>query len=411
MNIAIFAYSRTGCKTARRICMALPEAETLCYAVPRLAEPGFLPLEKAVYGAAFSEMDALIFVGAAGIAVREIAPYVRDKRTDPAVLGLDERANFVIPLLSGHIGGANALARRLAAALGATAVVTTATDVNGKFSVDTWAAEHGCAISDMGGAKQISAEILEHSVPVCSDFPIQGPLPDGLVLGESGELGIYVGYRCSAPFMHTLRLVPRVLRVGVGCRKGISREAVEAAIQTAFASHDLDLNAVKGVYSIDLKRQEAGLLDACEEHGWSATFYTAEELRAVTGEFTESPFVQGVTGIGNVCERAAMLGAERLLVRKCAGNGVTIAVALPVKITLFSAIIRYFSLPGSAQQHGNRSLSFSCPAVYDSPRKNAAKKAPVSNTSASDARKPSRERTPFCGKHGFVPALEQRPTG
>ena len=119
MNIAIFAYSRTGRKTARRICMALPEAETLCYAVPRLAEPGFLPLEKAVYGAAFSEMDALIFVGAAGIAVREIAPYVRDKRTDPAVLGLDERANFVIPLLSGHIGGANALARRLAAALGA----------------------------------------------------------------------------------------------------------------------------------------------------------------------------------------------------------------------------------------------------------------------------------------------------
>ena len=227
MNIAIFAYSRTGCKTARRICMALPEAETLCYAVPRLAEPGFLPLEKAVYGAAFSEMDALIFVGAAGIAVREIAPYVRDKRTDPAVLGLDERANFVIPLLSGHIGGANALARRLAAALGATAVVTTATDVNGKFSVDTWA-EHGCAISDMGGAKQISAEILEHSVPVCSDFPIQGPLPDGLVLGESGELGIYVGYRCSAPFMHTLRLVPRVLRVesaaGRASRGKLSRQ-------------------------------------------------------------------------------------------------------------------------------------------------------------------------------------------
>ena len=146
-------------------------------------------------------------------------------------------------------------------------------------------------------------------------------------MGESGELGIYVGYRCSAPFMHTLRLVPRVLRVGVGCRKGISREAVEAAIQTAFASHDLDLNAVKGVYSIDLKRQEAGLLAACEGHGWSATFYTAEELRAVTGEFTESPFVQGVTGIGNVCERAAMLGAERLLVRKGAGNGVTIAVS------------------------------------------------------------------------------------
>ena len=325
MNIAIFAYSRTGCKTARRICMALPEAEMLCYAVPRLAEPGFLPLEKAVYGAAFSEMDALIFVGAAGIAVREIAPYVRDKRTDPAVLGLDERANFVIPLLSGHIGGANALARRLAAALGATAVVTTATDVNGKFSVDTWATERGCAISDMGLAKAVSAEILEHSVPFCSDFPIQGPLPDGLVLGESGELGIYVGYRCSAPFMHTLRLVPRVLRVG--CRRGISREAVEEAIGKVFAENRLDPAAILGVFSIDLKEHEPGLLAACAAHGWPAHFYSASQLQAVPGEFTGSDFVRAVTGVENVCERAAFLDAERLLVKKTACDGVTVAVA------------------------------------------------------------------------------------
>ena len=327
MNIAIFAYSRTGCKTARRICMALPEAETLCYAVPRLAEPGFLPLEKAVYGAAFSEMDALIFVGAAGIAVREIAPYVRDKRTDPAVLGLDERANFVIPLLSGHIGGANALARRLAAALGATAVVTTATDVNGKFSVDTWATEHGCAISDMGLAKAVSAEILEHSVPFCSDFPIREPLPDGLVLGESGELGIYVGYRFSAPFARTLRLVPRVLRVGIGCRRGISREAVEEAIGKVFAENRLDPAAILGVFSIDLKEHEPGLLAACATHGWPAHFYSASQLQAVPGEFTGSDFVRAVTGVENVCERAAFLDAERLLVKKTACDGVTVAVA------------------------------------------------------------------------------------
>ena len=320
MNIAIFAYSRTGCKTARRICMALPEAETLCYAVPRLAEPGFLPLEKAVYGAAFSEMDALIFVGAAGIAVREIAPYVCDKRTDPAVLDLDERANFVIPLLSGHIGGANALARRLAAALGATAVVTTATDVNGKFSVDTWAAEHGCAISDMGLAKAVSAEILEHSVPFCSDFPIREPLPDGLVLGGSGALGIYAGYRFSAPFARTLRLVPRVLRVGIGCRRGISREAVEEAIGKVFAEN-------LGVFSIDLKEHEPGLLAACAAHGWPAHFYSASQLQAVPGEFTGSDFVRAVTGVENVCERAAFLDAERLLVKKTACDGVTVAVA------------------------------------------------------------------------------------
>ena len=128
MRLAIFAYSRGGCRTARRAMQALGAHETVCYTMERLSEPGFLPLVKSVYGEAFSRMDALVFVGACGIAVREIAPFVHDKKTDPAVLCIDERAKFVIPLLSGHIGGANVLAQRLAVALGAAAVVTTATD-------------------------------------------------------------------------------------------------------------------------------------------------------------------------------------------------------------------------------------------------------------------------------------------
>ena len=119
MKLAVFAYTRAGCRTAGRVCRALPEAERCCYAPPRLEAPGFAALDAGVYGEAFVNMDALIFVGACGVAVRSIAPFVRDKKTDPAVLCLDERASFVIPLLSGHIGGANALARRLAAALGA----------------------------------------------------------------------------------------------------------------------------------------------------------------------------------------------------------------------------------------------------------------------------------------------------
>ena len=171
MRAALFAFSRGGCVTARRVMAALPEAAFVCYTMERFQEPEFLPLDKAVYGASFSSMDALIFVGACGIAVREIAPYVKSKKTDPAVVCIDEAGRFVIPLLSGHIGGANALAVELAEKLGATAVVTTATDVRGKFSVDAWAARHGCAISDMGLAKVVSAAILEEDIPLCSQFP------------------------------------------------------------------------------------------------------------------------------------------------------------------------------------------------------------------------------------------------
>ena len=183
MKLAVFAYTRAGCRTAGRVCRALPEAERCCYAPPRLEAPGFAALDAGVYGEAFANMDALIFVGACGVAVRSIAPFIRDKKTDPAVLCLDERASFVIPLLSGHIGGANALAARLAGALGAKAVITTATDVNGKFAVDAWAAQNGCAIEDFALAKRFAAEILEHDLPLCSEFPVCPPLPGHWCVG------------------------------------------------------------------------------------------------------------------------------------------------------------------------------------------------------------------------------------
>ena len=177
MNAAVFCYSRTGIQTAKRVSRALHDMDVSLYTLARLEEPGFLPIEPSVYALEFSRRDALIFVGACGIAVREIAPYVRDKKTDPAVLVIDERARHEIPLLSGHIGGANRLALRLSSVLGADPVITPATDVNGKFAVDEFAARTGCAISDMQLAKAFAAGILERDLPLASAFPIVSPLP------------------------------------------------------------------------------------------------------------------------------------------------------------------------------------------------------------------------------------------
>lgn len=330
MKAAIFAYSRQGLDTASRVKKALAWEEIRCYTVARLAGEGFDPIPKPsrdFYGACFSWADAMIFVSSCGIAVREIAPFVRDKRRDPAVVCLDELGQFVIPLLSGHIGGANALAGSLAEKLGATAVITTATDIHGKFSVDTWAAEGGYAISDMKTAKAVAAAILEGEVPLTSDFPVVTQLPPGVVPGSGGELGIYITCRTAEPFENTLRLIPKVLRLGIGCRKGVQTETISRAVDQVLRENGLDPKSVKCVASIDLKAQEPGLLEFCREKGLPAEFYTSEELMDVPGHFAPSEFVRGVTGVDNVCQRAAMLGAETLLVEKTVCGGVTVAVA------------------------------------------------------------------------------------
>ena len=333
MKLAVFAFSRRGRDTARRCLAALagPGDEYRAYASESWAGEGFSPIRPPLAdftAPVFAWADAMVFVGACGIAVRAIAPHVRDKRTDPAVLAVDELGQFVIPLLSGHIGGANRLAARLAEAVGATAVVTTATDVNRRFSVDEWSARQGLYIDDMAAAKAVSAAILEGPVPVWSDFPIAGDLPAGLEPGESGPLGICISWRRKFPFDRTLLLVPPVLRLGIGCRRGTSSGAIAALADQLLAEHNVHPAAVEAVATIDLKKDETGLLDFCRDRGWPLSCYSAEELAAVEGDFTPSDFVRSVTGVDNVCERAALLGAERLLVKKTARGGVTAALAL-----------------------------------------------------------------------------------
>ena len=331
MQAAMFYFTVQGGQTARRIVTHLAgEYACTLYAPEKYAACDTLPIEGGLtpfIGALFEKMDALIYVGACGIAVRAIAPYVRSKTTDPAVVSVDELGKFSVPLLSGHIGGGNRLAQRIAAGIGAIPVITTATDVNGRFSVDTWASRHGFVIGGMDGAKHVSAAILTKDVPISADKPIRGTLPPGLYRGESGPIGISVSIHTGAPFEETLPLIPRVLTLGVGCRRGASCEAIEEAVTAVFDENKLDLRAVKEVVSIDLKADEPGLKAFCLKHSLPARFLTAQALAAVPGAFTPSPFVQSVTGVDNVCERSAASAGGALIVKKAAFHGVTVAVA------------------------------------------------------------------------------------
>ena len=330
MKAAIFAYSKQGCATARRVAGLLPGGTLRRFTVARLEQPDFDAIPRpgrAFYGEQFCWAEVLIFVGSCGLAVREIAPHLKDKQTDPAVLVIDELGRFTIPLLSGHIGGANALARELAEKLESTPVITTATDINGRFSADAWAAQKGYVIGSIKTAKAVSAAVLEGDVPLSSDFAVAPSLPKGLILGEGGKIGIYVGYQTKKPFDQTLQLLPPVLHIGIGCRKGASAQAIADAVAHVLAQHQLDRRAVASVASIDLKAEEPGLKEFARQNGWRLHCYSPEQLMALEGAYTASPFVQKIAGVDTVCERAAMMGADFLIVKKTAMNGVTVAVA------------------------------------------------------------------------------------
>lgn len=328
MKIDLIAFTDAGFELADRLAALLAEEGEETWAFNAHADKSLSADEWTRRG--FETAAALVYVGACGIAVRKIAPCVRSKLTDPAVLVIDEKGQFVISLLSGHVGGANDLALRAARLLNAIPVVTTATDVNGLFAIDAWAARQGLAIADSRRIKRVSGRLLAgETLRVRSEFPIAGTPPKGFVLVEEEPWDVLISCR-AVEAGEALRLVPRCLSVGMGARRGIEPEAVQACFRAALEKGGLDPLAVKSVCTLDLKKDEGGLLALCRELGLDLRCYAAEELLAVEGDFTASPFVKSVTGVDNVCERSAVLdsGGGRLLVPKTALNGVTAAIAM-----------------------------------------------------------------------------------
>lgn len=283
----------------------------------------------------FHRADALVFLCAAGIAVRCIAPWLSHKSKDPAVIAVDELGDFCIPLLSGHWGGANLLAERIAFLLGAQPVITTATDREHKFSVDVFARQNQLYLEDWELAKRISARILAgERVGFVSELPVLGGLPEELVMAnEAKRLGIRVTCCLDAkerqPFFETLVLVPKLVIVGIGCRRGTPETAIETAVKQCLKEQKISERAVAAVASIDLKQREQGLVDYCSRRGLLFLTYSAGTLQDVPGSFWSSEFVQKVTGVDNVCERsaaAASMGGTLLCGRRVF-HGITVALA------------------------------------------------------------------------------------
>jgi len=278
--------------------------------------------------AGFQNADALLFIGAAGIAVRAIAPYVKDKTADPAVIVMDELGRFAIPILSGHIGGGNELAIAIGRCVGAQIVLTTATDINNVFAIDIWAKKQGLVIANPERIKWVSARMLSgESIRIKSLYPIAGKPPAGVILDDVAY-DVIITHRTKGK-QDALRLIPSAVTLGIGCRKGISAEAIEEAFNMMLGKASCHPQAVCGAASIDMKKEEPGILEFCGKHGLPFRTFSANQLSKAEGTFTSSAFVEKVTGVNNVCERAAVLmSGGRLLSQKNAGNGVTMALAI-----------------------------------------------------------------------------------
>lgn len=327
-TVAVFAFSGRGLRTGEKIAEAAEASGSRIEkrAPERLAPEGWVgfPILIEEMETLISHIDAFVFVGAVGIAVRAMVLFVRSKLTDPAVLAVDECGQFVIPLLSGHAGGANELARRLAEALSAIPVITTATDIHDVFSVDTFARQQHLSIVEKDEIKHLSGALLEGK-PIGALTPECGFLISGVPVGQ--------------PFSHTLHLVPQDLVVGVGCRSGTSGEELYRFVSQTFDAEGWSLYRIRAVASIDVKKEEAGLIELAGRLGVPFLTYSVTRLAAQKGDFQTSEFVQRTVGVDNVCERSALCAAvsegwlpegsrfeDFCLLPKQSGDGMTLAV-------------------------------------------------------------------------------------
>lgn len=336
LQIDIYAFSSNGAKLCDKLIENMKGYKINAYVPEKYVNSAeFVNLrEDNLYRASeksFNNKDCIIYVGAVGIGVRAIAPFIRSKKYDPAVICIDDKGQNVIPILSGHMGGANKLALRIAGAIGANPVITTATDINGKFAVDEWASNNNLHIMSLKKARDIAASILENEkVAFESDFKVEGDLP-----AELGENTRNIGISISLdpdkmPFESTLKLIPKIVSLGVGCRKGTSFEDVYKAVREVLKKNKISHFAIKSINSIDLKKDEPAIIRTAEVFKVPFYTYSKDKLQELEGEFSESAFVRNVTGLDSVCERAALMGSQtnKLIIKKTIINSVTVAASI-----------------------------------------------------------------------------------
>lgn len=337
-RMAVYAMTSQGLTLARRIAAMSPAD---IFAASRLAEDGVRGFERIAdqVRANFPLYHAHVFVAATGIVVRSIAPLLQSKATDPAVVVCDQNGEHVVSLLSGHLGGANDLARRIAAHIEGRPVITTATDTAGNPAIDTLAQSRNCVIADPSRIVNVNAILAEggrvtvHDPENHLDLFGDAQREDSFELVDGPEAEVLVSWKIATG--QGLILHPRRLCVGIGCRRGASKEEILRALTQVMEENGLAPASLAMLASVDLKADEEGFLEAGRELGLPLEFFAGSVLDE-TQVPNPSERVREKIGVGSVCEAASVQAAlkmspkTRLIVPKTVNGNVTVAVCLAV---------------------------------------------------------------------------------
>lgn len=352
MKIAVIALTKGGHQTAVKLKESLDFPVDIFINHLRAEESleGYRFTEKvgSLLGRAFEEYDGLVCIMSLGIVVRTVAPYLRGKTKDPAIVVLDEIGKFAISVLSGHLGGANDLSSSVAKALGGQAVITTSTDVQGTLAPDLLASRLGFKVEPSEHIREINALLAngEH-IGIFSDVDLAskgypyGELAPGVHLLPYHEYHEYVDFAgvifisdrlLPQPHKPHLFLRPPTLSIGVGCRRDTTKESIIEMIDMAVSKTGKSMKSIKNICSVRIKEDEIGLINAARELGVPFICFEAKELQKIFNKVPglhKSEYVQQTIGVGGVCEPAAILGGKnsKLVVKRIARSGVTVAVA------------------------------------------------------------------------------------
>lgn len=337
MKIACFSFTDSGRKLGEKLEKINLDKYIIHHYENKKVEGGI----KLLLHKAWREYDGLIFISSTGIAVRMINPFIEDKIKDPAIVVLDDMGRFSISLLSGHIGGANLLAKDIGEILGSTPVITTATDNRGIESVDIFAKSNNYYMEDMKTVTTITSLMVNektiglyteddkiinyNNIIRVKDLNNIDDKIEGLIIVSSEKIN---NINIKMPITY---LVLRNINIGIGCRKGVEGKRIIEAVEEVLKGLNLSKESVQAIGTVEVKKDEEGIIEASKYFNCPMKIFTIDEIKKVEDKFEKSQFVKDTIGVYSVSEPCAYLLGGRLIHVKSKHNGITISISKEIK--------------------------------------------------------------------------------